>query len=114
VTRSDHGHCAALLEINPAWLLGILLSFAMSAASQEPLNAPCKHTVTGQLQVFRFDSKVFGNTQMLRVWLPPGFDNVANSTRRYPCPTCLKQDLFDACSSALNYSMIFRNMMGRD
>lgn len=82
-------------------VLRIILSFAMSAASHQALNAPCKHTVTGQLQVFRFDSKVFGNTRMLRVWLPPGYDDAGNGARRYPVLYMFDgQNLFDACTAS--------------
>jgi enterochelin esterase-like enzyme len=50
--------------------------------------------------VFRFDSKVFGNTRMLRVWLPPGYDETANGAKRYPVLYMFDgQDLFDACTA---------------
>jgi enterochelin esterase-like enzyme len=80
--------------------LGLILSFATSAVTgQERTAPPCKHTVTGELQVFRFDSKIFGNTRMLRVWLPPGYADVANQSKRYPVLYMFDgQDLFDACT----------------
>jgi predicted alpha/beta superfamily hydrolase len=38
----------------------------------------------GDLRLHRFRSRVFRNTRYLRVWLPPGYDEPANSGRRYP------------------------------
>lgn len=82
-------------------VLALVLSFATSAVARQSSTAPCKHTVTGQLQVFPFDSKVFGNTRMLRVWLPPGYDDAANTGKRYPVLYMFDgQDLFDSCTAA--------------
>jgi enterochelin esterase-like enzyme len=83
-----------------AFALGLVLSFTTSAVAQQAVNTPCKHSITGQLQVFRFDSKVFGNTRMLRVWLPPGYDDAANAAKRYPVLYMFDgQALFDACTA---------------
>jgi enterochelin esterase-like enzyme len=83
-----------------ALVLGFVLALAMSAVTQQGTTASCKHTVTGQLQVFPFDSKVFGNTRMLRVWLPPGYDDAENSTKRYPVLYMFDgQALFDSCTA---------------
>ena len=38
----------------------------------------------GDLRLHEFRSRIFGNARFLRVWLPPGYDDVANSGRRYP------------------------------
>ena len=82
-----------------AAMLGIVFAFAPLAVAQQQPRASCKHTVTGQLQVFSFSSKVFANTRMLRVWLPPGYDDAANHNRRYPVLYMFDgQDLFDACT----------------
>ena len=78
-------------------VLEVVLLLATSAITAQ--QAPCKHTVTGQLQIFRFDSKIFGNTRMLRVWLPPGYDDAANRSRKYPVLYMFDgQDLFDVCT----------------
>jgi enterochelin esterase-like enzyme len=83
-----------------AVVLGFVLAFSTSVAAQQALDAQCKHTVTGQLQVFRFDSKVFRNTRMLRVWLPPGYDDAANRAKQYPVLYMFDgQTLFDACTA---------------
>ena len=39
---------------------------------------------TGDLRLHEFRSRVFRNTRFLRVWLPPGYDEPANSGRHYP------------------------------
>jgi len=36
------------------------------------------------LRLHEFSSKVFCNTRLLRVWLPPGYDVPENQLRRYP------------------------------
>jgi len=41
-------------------------------------------SVTGDLRLHEFSSRVFHNTRMLRVWLPPGYDDVENEGRKYP------------------------------
>jgi len=38
----------------------------------------------GDLRLREFRSRFFRNTRFLRVWLPPGYDDAENSTRRYP------------------------------
>lgn len=83
-----------------ALVFAFVLALAMSSAvAQQAPNAPCKHTVVGELQVFPFDSKVFGSTRMLRVWLPPGYDDAANKNERYPVLYMFDgQNLFDACT----------------
>ena len=37
-----------------------------------------------ELRLHEFPSKVFRNTRMLRVWLPPGYEASENLLRRYP------------------------------
>lgn len=41
-------------------------------------------SITGDLRLHEFQSRIFRNTRMLRVWLPPGYDAVENKTRHYP------------------------------
>lgn len=80
-------------------VLGLVFAFAGSAVAQEAGDAQCKHTVVGELQVFRFDSRVFANTPMLRVWLPPGYNDAANAPKLYPVLYMFDgQNLFDACT----------------
>ena len=41
-------------------------------------------SVTGDLRIHEFRSQVFRNTRMLRVWLPPRYDDPANAAVQYP------------------------------
>jgi len=41
-------------------------------------------SVTGDLRLHEFASRTFNNTRMLRVWLPPGYDDPENKNRHYP------------------------------
>jgi predicted alpha/beta superfamily hydrolase len=41
-------------------------------------------SATGDLRLHEFRSRVFQNTRLLRVWLPPGYDDPENAGRRYP------------------------------
>src|SRR5215471_16704819 len=38
----------------------------------------------GDLRLHKFRSRVFRNSRFLRVWLPPGYDDAENASRRYP------------------------------
>jgi predicted alpha/beta superfamily hydrolase len=39
---------------------------------------------TGDLRLHEFSSKVFRNTRFVRVWLPPGYDDMENQGSHYP------------------------------
>jgi predicted alpha/beta superfamily hydrolase len=55
---------------------------------------------TGDLRLHEFRSRIFGNTRYVRVWLPPGYDDPANSQRRYPVFYLNDgQNLFEASAS---------------
>jgi predicted alpha/beta superfamily hydrolase len=41
-------------------------------------------SVTGDLRLHEFTSYIFRNKRLLRVWLPPGYDDPQNATRQYP------------------------------
>ena len=57
-------------------------------------------SVTGDLRLHEFRSRVFHNTRFLRVWLPPGYDDSANIGRRYPVFYLNDgQNLFEASTS---------------
>jgi predicted alpha/beta superfamily hydrolase len=75
-------------------VLGVLTALACAQ------NPPCKSTVTGALEIVELTSKIFGNTRNLRVWLPPGYSDAANTSKRYPVLYMLDgQNLFDACTA---------------
>jgi enterochelin esterase-like enzyme len=38
----------------------------------------------GELRLHEFRSRIFRNTRMLRVWLPPGYNQPENESRHYP------------------------------
>jgi predicted alpha/beta superfamily hydrolase len=60
-------------------------------------------SVVGDLEVRPFTSKVFQNTRMLRIWLPPNYNSPEHSRERYPVLYLNDgQDLFDACTSIFN------------
>jgi predicted alpha/beta superfamily hydrolase len=49
-----------------------------------PQAAPPNQSITGELRLHEFRSRVFRNTRMLRVWLPPRYDASENAARPYP------------------------------
>jgi predicted alpha/beta superfamily hydrolase len=51
-----------------------------SAAAPMPQNS----SVAGDLRLHEFHSRVFYNTRMLRVWVPPGYEDAGNEGRKYP------------------------------
>ena len=72
--------------------------FGQTAAAAPP--TPCKPTITGNVEIFDFTSKVFGNTRKLRAFLPPGYSDPANKDRKYPVLYMFDgQNLFDACTA---------------
>src|SRR5271165_2279653 len=40
--------------------------------------------LTGELRLHELQSRIFRNTRMLRVWLPPGYSASENQARHYP------------------------------
>ena len=98
-------------EINSPHMIGRFTVWVMLAgmawawenqfafASQEPPHC----SVVGDLDVRPFTSRVFHNTRMLRVWLPPGYKNQGQRSERYPVMYLNDgQDLFDVCTSIFN------------
>lgn len=54
------------------------------AASVETAHPSANPSVVGELVLHEFPSRIFGNTRMLRVWLPPGYHDPENKDRHYP------------------------------
>ena len=55
---------------------------------------------TGDLRLHEFRSRIFRNVRFLRVWLPPGYDDAANSDVHYPVLYLNDgQNLFEAAAS---------------
>lgn len=62
---------------------------------------PPTHTVSGDVEIQPFTSKIFSNTRNLRVLLPPGYREMINRHRRYPVMYMQDgQNLFDKATSA--------------
>jgi predicted alpha/beta superfamily hydrolase len=55
----------------------------MEEITQEQVTT-ANNSVTGNLRLHEFHSRIFRNTRMLRVWLPPRYDAPENGTRHYP------------------------------
>ncbi|HTZ95046.1 MAG TPA: alpha/beta hydrolase-fold protein [Terriglobales bacterium] len=56
--------------------------------------------ITGDLRLHEFTSKIFRNTRMLRVWLPPRYEAPENRQRQYPVFYLNDgQNLFDNATS---------------
>jgi predicted alpha/beta superfamily hydrolase len=56
--------------------------FTMEEVTQA--QAVSNPSVTGDLRLHEFHSRIFRNTRMLRVWVPPRYDEIENSARHYP------------------------------
>jgi enterochelin esterase-like enzyme len=83
-------------------LVGVLV---LELTSERELKAEvpaqtCKSTVTGTLEMVPFESKVYGDERLMRVWLPTGYSSYKASAKRYPVLYLFDaQDLFDRCTS---------------
>ncbi len=74
---------------------------ALSATQSTPI---CQSTVVGELQTTTFQSTTFGDTQTLRIWLPPGYNDPANAQRRYPVLYMMDgENLFDVCTASFHH-----------
>ena len=82
---------------------GLTLASLAQAAAEVSGSTPavaCKSTVSGDLRLHTLRSLIFRNERKIRVLLPRGYDDAANSGRRYPVLYMLDgQNLFDACLS---------------
>ena len=67
------------------WMLLLLLLLGSGVGARVSAQEPddCTPTPKDELHVQTFESKIFGDTQTLRVWLPPGYDDPANAKRVY-------------------------------
>ena len=60
----------------------------------------CKSTVVGDMRIEQLQSKIYGATITLRIWLPPGYSDAANSAIKYPTLYFLDgQNAFDECTA---------------
>jgi predicted alpha/beta superfamily hydrolase len=57
-------------------------------------------SAAGDLRIHEFHSQIFRNRRFLRVWLPPGYDDLENSARSYPVLYLNDgQNLFESATS---------------
>lgn len=89
--------------------LGLLLTLAFAyflarpAAVSSATAEPKGPAVAGELRLHQFTSKVFGNTRVIRVLLPPGYEEPAHRKKRYPVLYLNDgQNLFDVSTSVFN------------
>lgn len=79
----------------PRVLVSSMISLGILA---QPL--PVAGQITGQLEVAELRSEVFDNTRLLRIWLPPGYEDEENRRATYPVIYLNDgQNLFDAATS---------------
>ena len=68
--------------------------------NQEQSTAPLITGDAADLQLHPFKSAIFGNSRMLRIWLPPGYHAKENQERHYPVFYLNDgQNLFDPATS---------------
>ncbi len=86
----------------------ITLPFAMAStasAARAQDAAACRSTVSGDVRLHTLTSKIFGNTRIVRVLVPPGYDAPENAAVKYPVLYMLDgQNLFDACLSEVSHA----------
>jgi enterochelin esterase-like enzyme len=81
---------------NALYLVLALSISAMAATGEQP----CKSTVVGDLRIEHLQSKTYGTSVTLRVWLPPGYADGPGSNTKYPTLYMLDgQNAFDECTS---------------
>jgi enterochelin esterase-like enzyme len=85
-------------------MCAMLFAFVLGAGADPRLfaetPAPCSSTASGDIEIVPLKSTVFGNERNLRVWLPPGYHDVANASKTYPVLYLFDaQMLFDRCTA---------------
>jgi pullulanase len=77
-------------------VLAMTLAIEDAALAQQP----CTSTVVGDLRIEQFQSKLFDRMITVRVWLPPGYNDASQATRKYPTLYMLDgQNAFDQCTA---------------
>jgi predicted alpha/beta superfamily hydrolase len=81
----------------------VLMEEIQPAGSQTSVAGPAiirAEAATGDLRLHEFASRIFRNTRFLRVWLPPAYDDPANSDQSYPVLYLNDgQNLFESATS---------------
>ncbi len=77
------------------FLLAAFLPVPAASAQQ-----PCKSTVVGDLRIEHLQSKAYGTSVTLRVWLPPRYSDPSEAGTKYPTLYMLDgQNAFDDCTA---------------
>jgi enterochelin esterase-like enzyme len=81
-------------------LVVVILAVALSIVDLGLAQQPCKSTVVGELRIEQFQSKIFDRMITVRIWLPAGYNDMSQATRKYPTLYILDgQNAFDQCSA---------------
>jgi predicted alpha/beta superfamily hydrolase len=79
-------------------ILAVLV--VLQAATGALAQPACKPTVSGDLRIEQFESKSFGTSMTVRIWLPPEYSQIAQQATKYPTLYMLDgQTLFDECTA---------------
>ena len=80
-------------------ILPVILALS-SLASFGLAQEPCKATVVGDLRIEQFQGKIFDRMITVRIWLPDGYTDASQATRKYPTLYMLDgQNAFDQCTT---------------
>src|SRR5215469_11952993 len=81
---------------NPILVLFVAFLPLTAAAGQQP----CKSTVVGDLRIEHLESKTYGRSVTLRVWLPAAYSDQLAEKKKYPTLYMLDgQNAFDECTA---------------
>jgi enterochelin esterase-like enzyme len=76
------------------------LTQSQTQSGAEAQAASMNPSVTGDLRLHEFRSRALRNSRLLRVWLPPGYDDAGSEGRQYPVFYLNDgQNLFDRATS---------------
>jgi Putative esterase len=78
----------------------VVLATTLCIANVGVAQQPCKSTVVGDLRIEQFQSKIFDRMITVRVWLPSGYTDVSQTSKKYPTLYMLDgQNAFDQCTA---------------
>lgn len=78
----------------------VVLATTLCIANVGLTQQPCKSTVVGDLRIEQFQSKIFDRMITVRIWLPPGYTDVSQASKKYPTLYMLDgQNAFDQCTA---------------
>jgi len=93
-------NCMRCIEIFTVCVISLHVATADYRLAAQP---PCEPTVSGVLRVEQFQSKTYGDSRTVRIWLPSDYDAAENAEKRYPVLYMLDgQTLFDKCTAFNN------------